>query len=52
MYKYTIFLLPIFLVRVFVDAQNIINKKQAGEERVYSAYSSTLLFITKGQGRN
>jgi hypothetical protein len=23
-------------------------KKQTGEERVYSAYSSTLLFITKG----
>jgi hypothetical protein len=28
-------------------------KKQVGEERVYSAYTSTLLFITKGsQGRN
>jgi hypothetical protein len=24
------------------------NKKQVGEERVYSAYTSTLLFITKG----
>jgi hypothetical protein len=23
-------------------------KKQGGEERVYSAYTSTLLFITKG----
>jgi hypothetical protein len=23
-------------------------KKQTGEERVYSAYTSTLLFITKG----
>jgi hypothetical protein len=23
------------------------NKKQVGEERVYSAYTSTLLFITK-----
>jgi hypothetical protein len=23
-------------------------KKEAGEERVYSAYTSTLLFITKG----
>ena len=23
-------------------------KKQVGEERVYSAYTSTLLFITKG----
>jgi hypothetical protein len=28
-------------------------KKQVGEERVYSAYTSTLLFITKGsQVRN
>jgi hypothetical protein len=28
-------------------------KKQVGEERVYSAYTSTLLFITKGgQDRN
>ena len=25
-------------------------KKQVGEERVYSAYTSTLLFITKGIG--
>jgi hypothetical protein len=27
---------------------NIMAKKQVGEERVYSAYTSTLLFITKG----
>jgi hypothetical protein len=28
-------------------------KKQVGEERVYSAYTSTLMFITKGsQDRN
>jgi len=28
-------------------------KKQVGEERVYSAYTATLLFITKGgQDRN
>jgi hypothetical protein len=27
---------------------NIMTKKQAGEERVYSAYTSMLLFITKG----
>ena len=27
---------------------NIMTKKQVGEERVYSAYTSTLLFITKG----
>jgi hypothetical protein len=25
-----------------------LTKKQVGEERVYSAYTSTLLFITKG----
>jgi hypothetical protein len=36
------------LVRVSIPAQNIINKKQVGEERVYSAYTSTLLFIIKG----
>jgi hypothetical protein len=36
-----------------IPAQNIMTKKQAGEERVYSAYISTLLFITKGsQDRN
>ena len=28
--------------------KNIMTKKQVGEERVYSAYTSTLLFITKG----
>jgi hypothetical protein len=27
---------------------NIMTKKQVGEERVYSAYTSMLLFITKG----
>jgi hypothetical protein len=35
-------------VRVSIPAQNIMTKKQVGEERVYSAYTSTLLFITKG----
>jgi hypothetical protein len=35
------------LVRVSIPAQNIMTKKQVGEERVYSAYTSTLLFITK-----
>jgi hypothetical protein len=34
------------LVRVSIPAQNM-TKKQVGEERVYSAYISTLLFITK-----
>jgi hypothetical protein len=36
------------LVGVYIPAQNIMTKKQVGEERVYSAYTSTLLFITKG----
>jgi hypothetical protein len=36
------------LVGVSIPAQNITTKKQVGEERVYSAYTSTLLFITKG----
>ena len=34
-------------VRVSIPTQNIMTKKQVGEERVYSAYTSTLLFITK-----
>jgi hypothetical protein len=39
--------------------RNTVTKRQVGEERVYSAYTCTLLFITKGsfgqelkQGRN
>jgi hypothetical protein len=32
----------------FYSCTNIMTKKQVGEERVYSAYISTLLFITKG----
>jgi hypothetical protein len=40
-------------VRDCVLAQNIMTRKQVGEERVCSAYTSTLLFITKGnQDRN
>jgi hypothetical protein len=35
------------LVRVAIPAQNTMVMKQVGEERVYSAYTSTLLFITK-----
>jgi hypothetical protein len=36
-------------LRVSIPAQNIMTtKKQVGEETVYSAYTSTLLFITKG----
>jgi hypothetical protein len=37
----------------FYSCTNTLTKKQVGEERVYSAYTSTLLFITKGsQDRN
>jgi hypothetical protein len=32
----------------FYSCTNIMTKKQVGEERVYSAYISTLLLITKG----
>jgi hypothetical protein len=32
----------------FYFCTNILTKKQVGEERVYSAYTSMLLFITKG----
>jgi hypothetical protein len=32
----------------FYSCTNIMTKKQVGEERIYSAYTSTLLFITKG----
>jgi hypothetical protein len=35
------------LLRVPIPTQSIMAKKQVGEERVYSAYTSTLLFITK-----
>ncbi|MGQ7357441.1 hypothetical protein ACTGZM_10805, partial [Streptococcus suis] len=31
----------------FYSYINIMTKKQVGEERVYSAYISTLLFVTK-----
>jgi hypothetical protein len=37
------------LIRVSISAENIMTKKQIGEERVCSAYTSTLLFITKGR---
>ena len=32
----------------FCSSTNIMTRKQVGEERVYSAYTSTQLFITKG----
>jgi hypothetical protein len=40
--------LPICLSQGFYSCTNIMTKKQVGEERVFSAYTSTLLFITKG----
>jgi hypothetical protein len=36
------------LVWVSIPGQNIMTKKQVGEERVYLAYTSILLLITKG----
>jgi hypothetical protein len=36
------------LSQEFYSCTNIMTTKQVGEERVYSAYTSTLLFITKG----
>ena len=43
---------PVFLntclSQGFYSCTNIMTKKQVGEERVYSAYTSILLFITKG----
>jgi hypothetical protein len=36
------------LVRVSIPTQNIMTKKQVGKERVYSVYTSILLFINKG----
>jgi hypothetical protein len=35
------------LSQSFYFCTNIMTKKQVGEKRVYSAYTSTLLFITK-----
>ena len=35
------------LTQGFYSCTNTMTKKQVGEERVYSAYTSTLLFITK-----
>jgi hypothetical protein len=32
----------------FYSCTNVMTKKQVGEERVYSTYTSTLLFISKG----
>jgi hypothetical protein len=40
--------LPTCLSQGFYSCTNIMTKKQVGEEKVYWAYTSTLLFITKG----
>ena len=40
--------LSVCLSQGFYFCTNIMTKKQVGEERVYSAYTSILLFITKG----
>ena len=39
--------LTLCLSQGFYSCTNVMTKKQVGEERVYSAYTSTLLFITK-----
>jgi hypothetical protein len=44
---------PICLSQGFYSCTNIMTKKQVGEERIYSTYTSILLFITEGsQGWN
>ena len=46
--EYPTMLVPIRLSQGFYSCTNIMTKKQVREERVYSAYTSALLFITKG----
>jgi hypothetical protein len=41
------FLIRYCLSQGFYSCTNIMTKKQVGEERVYLAYTSILLFITK-----
>jgi hypothetical protein len=43
-----IYIQMVCLSQGFYSCTNIMTKKQVGEERIYSAYTSTLLFITKG----
>ena len=45
--EYPTLLVPICLSQGFYSCTNIMTKKQVGEERVYLAYTSILLFITK-----
>jgi hypothetical protein len=50
-FTFTVFLICVLAavsVRVSIPAQNIMTKKQVEEEGVYLAYTSILLFITKG----
>ena len=43
-----VLMIVVCLSQGFYSCTNIMTKKQVGEERVYSAYTSILLFITKG----
>ncbi|EDL16335.1 mCG144663, partial [Mus musculus] len=47
-HRNTPLLVPICLSQDFYSCTNIMTRKQVGEERVYSTYTSILLFITKG----
>ena len=47
-HRNTPLLVPMCLNQGFYSCTNSMTKKQVGEERVYSAYTSTLLFITEG----
>jgi hypothetical protein len=44
---FPLFTFPSCLSQGFYSCTNIMTKKQVGEERVYWAYTSILLFITK-----
>jgi hypothetical protein len=46
-FKPSLSLLKGYLSQDFYSCTNNMTKKQVGEERVYSAYTSILLFITK-----
>jgi hypothetical protein len=45
--EYPTLLVLICVCQGFYSCTNIMTKKQVGEERVYSAYTSILLFFTK-----
>jgi len=46
--KYATMLVTICLGQGFYSCTNVMTKNQVGEKGVYSVYTSTLLFITKG----